>query len=120
MNPLGIAQTSAPSLVIPTVIENGMRGERAYDLFSRLLHERIILVNGTIEDNMSSLIVAELLFLASESRDREINMYISSPGGIVTAGLAIYDTMRSIRCPIATTCPAATVRLPSIMCSYCE
>jgi ATP-dependent Clp protease protease subunit len=95
---------AATSLVIPTVIETGMRGERAYDLFSRLLRERIILVNGSIEDNMASLIVAELLFLASESAEKPINMYINSPGGVITAGLAIYDTMRSIRAPIATTC----------------
>src|SRR5690348_12276368 len=85
------------SLVIPTVIEASGRGERAYDLFSRLLRERIILVNGQIEDNLASLVVAELLFLASENSDREINMYINSPGGVITAGLAIYDTMRSIR-----------------------
>ncbi|MBF6589619.1 MAG: ATP-dependent Clp protease proteolytic subunit [Ktedonobacterales bacterium] len=92
------------SLVIPTVIETGTRGERAYDLFSRLLRERIILVNGPIEDQLASLIVAELLFLASENNDREINMYINSPGGVITAGLAIYDTMRSLHCPVATTC----------------
>ena len=94
----------AASLVIPTVIESGSRGERAYDLFSRLLRERIVLVNGPVEDQMANLIVAELLFLAAENSDREINMYINSPGGVITAGLAIYDTMRSIRSPIATTC----------------
>ena len=96
--------SAAPNLIIPTVIETGLRGERAYDLFSRLLRERIVLVNGPIEDETASLIVAELLFLASESSDRPINMYINSPGGVITAGLAIYDTMRSIRAPIATTC----------------
>lgn len=93
-----------PQMVIPTVIEQGTRGERAYDLFSRLLRERIVLVNGPIEDNLASLVVAELLFLASESDERPINMHISSPGGVVTAGLAIYDTMRSLRCPVSTTC----------------
>ena len=92
------------SLIVPTVIESGTRGERAYDLFSRLLRERIVLVNGPIEDQLASLIVAELLFLASESSERPINMYISSPGGVITAGMAIYDTMRSLRCPISTTC----------------
>jgi len=90
-------------LVIPTVVETSMRGERAYDLFSRLLHERIILVNGPIEDQLSNLVVAELLFLASQGEEREINMYINSPGGVITAGMAIYDTMRSLRCPISTT-----------------
>jgi ATP-dependent Clp protease protease subunit len=89
---------------VPTVIENSSRGERAYDLFSRLLRERIIMVNGPIEDQSANLIVAELLFLAAENSDREINMYINSPGGVITAGLAIYDTMRSLHCPVATTC----------------
>jgi len=90
--------------VIPTVIETTGRGERAYDIYSRLLRERIIMVNGPVEEGMANLIVAQLLFLASESQEREINMYITSPGGSVSAGLAIYDTMRSLPCPMATTC----------------
>ncbi|HEX9039278.1 MAG TPA: ATP-dependent Clp protease proteolytic subunit [Ktedonobacterales bacterium] len=109
------ARLSAASLIVPTVIENSARGERAYDLFSRLLRERIIMVNGAVEDQMASLIVAELLFLASEQPDREINMYISSPGGVITAGLAIYDTMRSIRCPIATTCVGLAASFGTIL-----
>jgi ATP-dependent Clp protease, protease subunit len=92
------------SLFVPTVIETTGRGERAYDIFSRLLRERIIMVNGPIEDTLANLVVAQLLFLASEDSQREINVYINSPGGQVTAGLAIYDTMRSLPCPIATTC----------------
>src|SRR5579859_3167153 len=92
------------SLLVPTVIESGSRGERAYDLFSRLLRERIILVTGPVTDELAGLIVAELLFLEAENKERDINMYINSPGGVITAGLAIYDTMRSIRSPIATTC----------------
>ncbi|HEX3271125.1 MAG TPA: ATP-dependent Clp protease proteolytic subunit [Ktedonobacterales bacterium] len=106
---------SNASLVIPTVIEASGRGERAYDLFSRLLRERIILVNGQIEDNLASLVVAELLFLASENSDREINMYINSPGGVITAGMAIYDTMRSIRAPIATTCVGQAASFGTIL-----
>jgi len=94
----------ASSLVVPTVIETTGRGERAYDIFSRLLRERIILINSEINEAMASLVVAQLLFLASESTEREINLYISSPGGIVPAGLAIYDTMRHLPCPIVTTC----------------
>jgi ATP-dependent Clp protease protease subunit len=90
--------------VIPTVIETTGRGERAYDIYSRLLRERIIMVNGPIEEGMGNLIVAQLLFLASENAEREINLYITSPGGVVRAGLAIYDTMRQLPCPIATTC----------------
>ncbi len=92
------------SLVVPTVIETTGRGERAYDIFSRLLRERIIMINSPIEEGMAGLVVAQLLFLASESSEREINMYISSPGGSVAAGLGIYDTMRHLPCPIATTC----------------
>jgi len=103
-DPIAQARASAASLIVPTVIENGTRGERAYDLFSRLLRERIIMVNGPIEDQTANLVVAELLFLASESPDREINVYVNSPGGVITAGLAIYDTMRSLRCPVSTTC----------------
>ena len=92
------------SLFVPTVIETTGRGERAYDIFSRLLRERIIMINGPIEDTMAHLVVAQLLFLASEDGQREVNVYINSPGGQVTAGLAIYDTMRSLSCPVATTC----------------
>jgi len=94
----------ASSLFVPTVIESTGRGERAYDLFSRLLKERIIMVNGPIEEGMANLVVAQLLFLAAEDNKREINMYINSPGGAVNAGLGIYDTMRSLPCPISTTC----------------
>ena len=90
--------------VIPTVIETTGRGERAYDIYSRLLRERIVMVNGPIEDGIANLVVAQLLFLASESAEREINLYITSPGGVVRAGLAIYDTMRQLPCPVATTC----------------
>lgn len=94
----------ASSLFVPTVIENTGRGERAYDLFSRLLKERIVMVSGPIEGTMASLVVAQLLFLAADDSQREINMYINSPGGEVNAGLGIYDTMRVLPCPIATTC----------------
>lgn len=90
--------------VIPTVIETTGRGERAYDIYSRLLRERIIMVNGPVEEGMANLVVAQLLFLASENAEREINLYITSPGGVVRAGLAIYDTMRQLPCPVATTC----------------
>lgn len=92
------------SVLVPTVIETTGRGERAYDLYSRLLRERIIMVNGMIEETMAGLIVAQLLWLAAENSEREINLYISSHGGVIDAGLAIYDTMRHLSCPIATTC----------------
>ena len=111
----GDTRMAAASLIVPTVIESGARGERAYDLFSRLLRERIILVNGPIEDQLANLIVAELLFLASEQPEREINMYINSPGGVITSGLAIYDTMRSLRCPVATTCVGLAASFGTIL-----
>jgi ATP-dependent Clp protease, protease subunit len=92
------------SLFVPTVIETTGRGERAYDIYSRLLKDRIVMVNGQVEDTMANLVIAQLLFLAAEDGQREINMYINSPGGVVNAGLGIYDTMRALPCPIATTC----------------
>ncbi len=104
VQPIDARLEQSASLIVPTVIESGPRGERAYDLFSRLLRERIVLVSGAIEEQLANLVVAELLFLASESAEKPINMYISSPGGVITAGLAIYDTMRSLRCPVSTTC----------------
>ena len=88
--------------LVPMVVEQTNRGERSYDIFSRLLKERIIFVTGVVEDNMASLIVAQLLFLESENPKKEINLYINSPGGVVTAGLSIYDTMQFIRPPVAT------------------
>jgi ATP-dependent Clp protease protease subunit len=84
------------------VVESTSKGERAYDIFSRLLKERIIMLNGPVEDGMANLVVAQLLFLESENPDKEINMFINSPGGVITAGMAIYDTMQFIRCPVAT------------------
>ncbi|HTK08134.1 MAG TPA: ATP-dependent Clp protease proteolytic subunit [Ktedonobacteraceae bacterium] len=92
------------SVFVPTVIETTGRGERAYDIYSRLLKDRIVMVNGTVEDTMANLVIAQLLFLAAEDSQKEINMYINSPGGAINAGLGIYDTMRALPCPIATTC----------------
>jgi ATP-dependent Clp protease protease subunit len=86
------------------VIEQSSRGERAFDIFSRLLRERIIFVNGPIEDDMAALVCAQLLSLESDHPDKEVALYINSPGGMVTSGFAIYDTMRYIRCPVATVC----------------
>jgi ATP-dependent Clp protease protease subunit len=84
------------------VVESTSKGERAYDIYSRLLKERIIMLNGPVEDQMANLIVAQLLFLESENPDKEISMFINSPGGVITAGMSIYDTMQFIRCPVAT------------------
>tara|TARA_Y100000296_G_scaffold11308_1_gene13068 strand:- start:36414 stop:37025 length:612 start_codon:yes stop_codon:yes gene_type:complete len=90
--------------LIPMVVEQTARGERSYDIFSRLLKERVIFLNGQVEDHMANLIVAQLLFLESEDPNADISIYINSPGGSVTAGMAIYDTMRYIRPNIATIC----------------
>ncbi|KAK2191882.1 hypothetical protein NP493_43g02043 [Ridgeia piscesae] len=101
--------------MVPIVIEQTGRGERAYDIFSRLLKERIICVMGPIHDDMSSLVVAQLLFLQSESSKKPVHMYINSPGGSVTAGLGIYDTMQYIRPPVATWCVGQASSMASLL-----
>jgi ATP-dependent Clp protease, protease subunit len=88
--------------LVPMVVESTGKGERAYDIYSRLLKERIVMLNGPVEDNMANLVVAQLLFLESENPDKDISLFINSPGGLVTAGLAIYDTMQFIRPDVAT------------------
>jgi len=92
------------SNLVPMVIEQSSRGERAFDIFSRLLRERIIFVNGPIEDGMAALVCAQLLSLESDNPNKELALYINSPGGMVTSGFAIYDTMRYIKCPVSTVC----------------
>jgi ATP-dependent Clp protease protease subunit len=92
------------SILIPMVIEKTPYGERAYDIYSRLLKERIVFLGGPVTDQVANSIIAQLLFLASKDPEKEIQFYINSPGGIVTAGLAIYDTMQYIKCPISTVC----------------
>ena len=90
--------------LIPTVIEKTSRGERAYDIYSRLLKDRIIFLGGMVDDNLANSVIAQLLFLASQDPKKDIKLYINTPGGSVTAGLAIYDTMQYIKCPISTVC----------------
>lgn len=101
--------------LVPTVIEQTSRGERAFDIFSRLLKERIIFITGPIDDATASLVSAQLLFLESENPKKDIAMYINSPGGYVTAGLAIYDTMQYIRCPITTVCIGQAASMGSLL-----
>ena len=101
--------------LVPMVVEQTSRGERAFDIFSRLLKERIIFVTGGIEDGLASLVTAQLLFLESENPKREIAMYINSPGGIVTSGLAIYDTMQYIRSPVSTVCIGQAASMGSLL-----
>jgi ATP-dependent Clp protease protease subunit len=101
--------------LVPMVVEQSARGERAYDIYSRLLKERIIFVQGPIDDGMASLIMAQLLFLEKEDPDKDIDMYINSPGGSVTAGLAIYDTMQTIKPDVATLCAGMAASMASIL-----
>ena len=89
---------------VPMVVEQSSRGERAYDIYSRLLKDRIIFIGGPIEDHMANLVIAQLLFLEAEDPDKDIHVYINSPGGVVTAGMAIYDTMQYIKAPVSTIC----------------
>jgi ATP-dependent Clp protease, protease subunit len=101
--------------LIPMVIEHSARGERAFDIFSRLLRDRIVFVNGQIDDNIAALVNAQLLFLEAENPERPIAMYINSPGGVVTSGLAIYDTMQWIKCPVATVCMGTAYSMGSFL-----
>ncbi|WP_417487934.1 ATP-dependent Clp protease proteolytic subunit [Maricaulis sp.] len=101
--------------LVPIVVEQTSRGERSFDIFSRLLKERIIFITGPIEDHMASLIIAQLLFLESENPKKEISMYINSPGGVVSAGLGIYDTMQYIRSPVSTMCLGMAASMGSLL-----
>ncbi len=103
------------STLIPTVIESTGRGERAFDIYSRLLRERVVFITGPIEDHMASLICAQLLFLEAENPDRDISVYINSPGGVVTAGLSIYDTMQYIKPTIETVCLGQACSMGSLL-----
>ncbi|MGB3416904.1 MAG: ATP-dependent Clp protease proteolytic subunit [Mesorhizobium sp.] len=101
--------------LVPMVVEQTNRGERAYDIFSRLLKERIIFITGPIEDGMASLVCAQLLFLEAENPKKEINLYINSPGGVVTSGLAMYDTMQFIKPPVSTLCVGQAMSAGSLL-----
>lgn len=103
------------NMLVPMVVEQSNRGERAFDIFSRLLRERIVFLTGPVEDSMSALVVAQLLFLEAENPKKEISLYINSPGGVVTAGLAIYDTMQFIRPPVSTLCIGQAASMGSLL-----
>lgn len=106
--------------LVPTVIETTGRGERAFDIYSRLLKERIVFLTGEVNDAVSSLICAQLLFLEAENPDKEISFYINSPGGVVTSGLAILDTMNYIKCPVSTVCMGQACSMGSLLLSCGE
>ncbi len=101
--------------LVPMVVEDTGRGERAYDIYSRLLKDRIIFLGGAIEDHMANLIIAQLLFLESEDPDRDIHLYINSPGGVVTAGMAIYDTMQYLKAPVSTICVGQAASMGAVL-----
>jgi ATP-dependent Clp protease protease subunit len=103
------------SYLVPTVIEQTHRGERAYDIWSRLMKDRIIFLGTEINDDIANVVVAQLLFLESEDPDKDVNMYINSPGGSVSAGLAIYDTMQYVRCPISTICIGQAASMGAVL-----
>ena len=115
MSPSDFPLQSPAAALVPMVVEQTARGERAFDIFSRLLKERIIFIGTPIDDNVSSLIIAQLLFLESEDPDRDINIYINSPGGSVSAGLAIYDTMQYIKPDCATICLGMAASMASLL-----
>jgi len=102
-------------MLVPMVIESSSRGERAYDIYSRLLKDRIIFVTDQIEDHMANLIIAQLLFLESEDPERDIYLYINSPGGVVTSGLAIYDTMQYLKAPVNTVCIGQAASMAAVL-----
>jgi ATP-dependent Clp protease protease subunit len=101
--------------LVPMVVEDTGRGERAYDIYSRLLKDRIIFLAGGIEDHMANLIIAQMLFLESEDPDRDIHLYINSPGGVVTAGMAIYDTMQYLKAPVSTICVGQAASMGAVL-----
>ena len=101
--------------IVPTIVERTQRGERAYDIFSRLLEERIIFLAGPVTDMNANLVIAQMLYLASKDPKRDIKLYINSPGGSVTAGLAIYDTMQYLKCPVSTICIGLTASMAAVI-----
>ena len=101
--------------LVPTVVEQTHRGERGWDLFSRLLKDRIVFLGAPIDDDVANVVIAQLLFLESDDPDKDVMMYVNSPGGEVTAGLAIYDTMQALRCPVATFCVGQAASMASLL-----
>ncbi len=101
--------------LVPMVVEQTARGERAYDIYSRLLKERVVFIVGPVEDYMANLVVAQLLFLESENPDKDIHLYINSPGGVVSAGLSIYDTMQFVKCDISTICVGQAASMGALL-----
>jgi ATP-dependent Clp protease protease subunit len=115
MNPYEITSKATESYLIPTVIEKSHNGERAYDIYSRLLKDRIIMLGTAINDEIANIVIAQLLFLESQDKSKDIKLYINSPGGSVTAGLAIYDTMQHISCDVSTICTGLAASMGAVL-----
>lgn len=116
-NRMNSATTNISNALVPVVVEQSARGERSFDIYSRLLRERVIFLTGEVEDHMANLIVAQLLFLEAENPDKDIHLYINSPGGVVTAGMAIYDTMKFIKPDVSTICIGQACSMGSFLLS---
>ena len=115
MNPYQIISQAPENYLIPTVIEKTHQGERAYDIYSRLLKDRIIMLGTPINDEIANIVIAQLLFLESQDKNKDIKLYINSPGGSVTAGLAIYDTMQHISCDVSTICTGLAASMGAVL-----
>ena len=115
INAMNGAQHTQALNLVPIVVEQTARGERSYDIYSRLLKERVVFVVGPVEDYMANLVVAQLLFLESENPDKDIHLYINSPGGVVSAGLSIYDTMQFINCDVSTICVGQAASMGALL-----
>jgi len=112
---MSVERMKPMSYLVPMVIEQTGRGERSYDIYSRLLKDRIIFIGQEIEDTTANLVVAQLLFLESEDPDKDVYLYINSPGGVITSGLAIYDTMQYIKCPVSTICTGQAASMAALL-----
>ena len=115
MNPYQITSQATENYLIPTVIEKTHNGERAYDIYSRLLKDRIIMLGTAINDDIANIVIAQLLFLESQDKSKDIKLYVNSPGGSVTAGLAIYDTMQHISCDVSTICTGLAASMGAVL-----
>jgi ATP-dependent Clp protease protease subunit len=112
---LGVLEHTSSNIIYPTVVETTHRGERNWDIFSRLLKDRIVFLGSEINDDVANIVIAQFLFLESEDPDKEIMLYIHSPGGVVTSGLAIFDTMQYVRCPVSTTCLGMAASMAAVL-----
>jgi len=113
--PLAGAERTTGNIIYPHVVETTHRGERTWDIFSRLLKDRIVFLGSAVDDDVANIIIAQFLFLESEDPDKDIQLYINSPGGVVTAGLAIYDTMQYVRCPVSTICIGQAASMGAVL-----